>query len=258
MHSVGAFQEKKVRKQAVIALLSHWQTLICSQIQLFDNHVAQKYKCVTAPDSGIQVVDKTPEVKPTNEKANASIEVSKHLPVDSNQLLNNPDAFDAHGSVKMLPVGRVEEQHLMERQRQQQQQRLKHSASTPRFPSTDDSASASKAATNKRVTGHKRQSSTASANTAFQPGHRRGPSTLTQATMTTDTQPKTEDLYHWILRAQKEHKQRHIRTLEPQENPQEVNPMELLLEVFFWTVYEVITHITRQIYNQHSLFRHEN
>ncbi|KAI6182660.1 FSA-C domain-containing protein [Aphelenchoides bicaudatus] len=236
LHAVDDFPDQKVRKQSVIALLSHWQTIICSQVQLFDNHVAQKYKCVNAPDPMLQK-EQTPEAEGSSktalEKAATSIQVDKHLPLDSNQLLNNPDAFDAHNSVKMTPVGRVEEQHLSDRMRQNQQQKLKHSASTPKFPSSDESTSKP---ANKRVSGHKRQSSTASA-TTFQPGHRRGPSTLTQATMTTDTQPK-EDLYHWILRAQKEHKQRHVRTLEPQEAPHEVNPMELILSVFFHSIYE--------------------
>jgi hypothetical protein len=163
------------------------------------------------------------------EKTPATIEVQKQLPVDSNQLLNNPDAFDAHGSVKMSPIGRIEEQYLIERQKQEK--RLPHSNSTPRFPSSEDSK------TSKRVSGHKRQSSAASANINFQPGHRRGPSTLTQTTVTTDAN-KNEDLYHWILRAQKEHKQKHVRTLEPEKATTEVNPMELMLSVFFWTVYE--------------------
>lgn len=231
LQSLDDFHDKKIRKQATISLLSHWQTLICSQIQLFDNQVAQKYKCLNGHDStSIQMRETTPEsnTKTVIDKAATSIEVQKQLPVDSNQLLNNPDAFDAHGSVKMCPIGRIEEQHLIERQK-----RLQHSNSTPRFPSSDDSK------TPKRVNGHKRQSSAASANINFQPGHRRGPSTLTQATVTTDVN-KTEDLYHWILRAQKEHKQKQSRKfVELEKATTEVNPMELMLSVFFWTVYEV-------------------
>lgn len=212
--------------------------MICSKIQLFDNHVAQKYKCDTA---ALQL-ESSPESdganKTTIEKPTTSIQTDKHPVLDSNALLNNPDAFDAHGSIKMTPVSR-EHQFDRQKQTQQQQQRLKHSASTPRFPSAEEPVSASKPVT-KRVLGHKRQSSTASA-TNFQPGHKRGPSTLTQITMTTDTQTKSEnlDLYHWILRAQKEHKQRQIRAPETQEASYEINPMELMLSVFFWPVYEV-------------------
>lgn len=247
MHSIDDFPDKKTRKQSVIALLSHWQTLICSQIQLFDNHVAQKYKCVNVPDSMLQK-ETTPEAdnKLSINKPSSSIQTDKNLPLDSNQLLNNPDAFDAHGSVKMTPVGRIEEQHMIDRMRKNQEQRLKHSASTPKFPSSDESTNKP---VNKRVSGHKRQSSTASAATTFQPGHRRNFSTLTQATVTTDTQPKQEDLYHWILRAQKEHKQRHVRALEPQEAPHEVNPMELVLSVFFWSIYEVCIKVSTNLGN---------
>lgn len=141
-----------------------------------------------------------------------------------------PQFPDAHGSVKLLPAGTSTEHYpLLSRQ-----QRLKHSSSTPRFPSTDETASAISKATVQRITGHKRQSSTASA-TTFQPGHRRGPSQIT-----VDTQPKSEDLYHWILRAQKEHKERNVRgPVTEREVPREVNPMEILLSVFFWRVYEV-------------------
>uniref|UniRef100_A0A915E9A3 Uncharacterized protein n=1 Tax=Ditylenchus dipsaci TaxID=166011 RepID=A0A915E9A3_9BILA len=37
-------RNKERRKMAIIALLSHWQTLICNEVQLADNILAQKYK----------------------------------------------------------------------------------------------------------------------------------------------------------------------------------------------------------------------
>lgn len=43
--SIGAFGDQKTRKEALVALLSHWQTVLCSQIQV-DNGVAGRYRYV--------------------------------------------------------------------------------------------------------------------------------------------------------------------------------------------------------------------
>ncbi|KAK0421995.1 hypothetical protein QR680_007305 [Steinernema hermaphroditum] len=49
LFSSNELHQKSVRKSAMIALLSHWQTIICSQIQLVDRAAAQKYRCVPEP-----------------------------------------------------------------------------------------------------------------------------------------------------------------------------------------------------------------
>ncbi|TKR94737.1 hypothetical protein L596_008989 [Steinernema carpocapsae] len=51
LFSANELHQQSVRKSAMIALLSHWQTIICSQIQLVDHVAAQKYRCV--PESKI-------------------------------------------------------------------------------------------------------------------------------------------------------------------------------------------------------------
>uniref|UniRef100_A0A915E988 Bridge-like lipid transfer protein family member 1 N-terminal domain-containing protein n=1 Tax=Ditylenchus dipsaci TaxID=166011 RepID=A0A915E988_9BILA len=43
-HCSNELRNKERRKMAIIALLSHWQTLICNEVQLADNILAQKYK----------------------------------------------------------------------------------------------------------------------------------------------------------------------------------------------------------------------
>uniref|UniRef100_A0A1I7XZZ8 FSA_C domain-containing protein n=1 Tax=Steinernema glaseri TaxID=37863 RepID=A0A1I7XZZ8_9BILA len=47
--SANELCSQSVRKSAIIALLSHWQTIICSQIQLVDHVAAQKYRAVPEP-----------------------------------------------------------------------------------------------------------------------------------------------------------------------------------------------------------------
>uniref|UniRef100_F1KPJ4 Bridge-like lipid transfer protein family member 1 C-terminal domain-containing protein n=1 Tax=Ascaris suum TaxID=6253 RepID=F1KPJ4_ASCSU len=47
----------EVRKQALIALLSHWQTIICSQIKLVDAEVAHKYVKETIHNGGEIKID---------------------------------------------------------------------------------------------------------------------------------------------------------------------------------------------------------
>lgn len=91
-HSVDELHNKKVRKNTIVALLSHWQTLICSQIQLFDNHVAQRFKCTDLPDLQHVNVDETKESEA--EKANKTVPASSKPPqLDSNRLLSDAEAF---------------------------------------------------------------------------------------------------------------------------------------------------------------------
>ncbi|KAI6225838.1 FSA-C domain-containing protein [Aphelenchoides besseyi] len=233
--AVDDFRDRQTRKLAMIALLSHWQTVITPQIQLCDNHVAQKYRC-QIPVTDEMTITLPPASAVAVERKSKESEITTYPPVaDSNQLLSNAEAFSVHGPIKLLPVGKSESHRPL---LHQQSSRLRHSISTPRFSADEATSAVLSKSTAQRVmgSGHKRQGSAASA-AGFTPGHRRGPSTVTQATMTTDTQPRTEDLY-WILRAQKELRQRGTKV--PVEPPitHEVNPMELLLDVFFWSVYE--------------------
>ncbi|KAI1727267.1 hypothetical protein Ddc_04564 [Ditylenchus destructor] len=77
--------------------------------------------------------------------------------------------------------------------------------------------------------------STSTSATPFRPTHRRGPSNVTQATLNEEPQ----DLYHRILKAHKEYKEQKEHTAAQTEStPLEVNPMELILDVFFWTIFE--------------------
>lgn len=66
--SAHYFESPKTRKIAIQALLSHWQTIICNQIQLADLTVADGYKCM--PDSLLLAVDEVPviEEKPKDDK----------------------------------------------------------------------------------------------------------------------------------------------------------------------------------------------
>ncbi|KAI6241376.1 FSA-C domain-containing protein [Aphelenchoides fujianensis] len=208
------------------------ETVITPQIQLLDNHVAQKYRCQHSTEEVAAAQPLPPSSAVQGErKAGGTQTSAQPPPADSNQLLSNAEAFSVHGPVKLLPLGKADAHHPL----LHQAAHLRHSASTPRF-STDEPAVPLPKATAQRVLGHRRQGSAAST-AGFTPGHRRGPSTATQATMTTDTQPRTEDLY-WILRAQKELRQRGTRAVPEPPIAHEVNPMELQLDVFFWSVYE--------------------
>lgn len=234
--------EKRRRKGAVIALLSHWQTLICSQIQLADHQLAHRYRCVTQKSP--------PASKAATLEANPLEEANALSP-----LLGPKDLF-ADSAGKLAHSTANHSDLLYDTARSSSEERSGSGAlhaslleqgagpgpgrSTPIPPTPQRSA----------VQTHRRQGSNATV-TGFQAGHRRGASTATQATISgqpgTSTataeaqQPKKEDLYHWILRAQKEYKQRREQQQQPKTEPDlglEVNPMELALPVFFWAIYE--------------------
>ena len=105
------FPDVKTRKLAMIALLSHWQTIICNQIQLADHAVADKYKCI--PDAHLPVSDvaaaqnegETATPQEDNEM-NGDVQI---VPKNINELENgmSPDAkVDGVKAAKPLPSAR--------------------------------------------------------------------------------------------------------------------------------------------------------
>ncbi|CAD5207349.1 unnamed protein product [Bursaphelenchus okinawaensis] len=264
-------EDKKTRKAVIITLLSHWQTLICSQIQLVDHLLANKYRCVIEKSPS---ASKMATLESQNEESqgnngnlnviNENLDSTNHNlgEIDQNQLnnanhnmhpstsrensqaTNEDNVFDS--PVKpLLPTSHTTDCLFAKdvekgmKMSQTQSTLLESAAGSlpPMGPSTSGTQKIAPS-TPQRVSGHRRQGSNATV-TGFQPGHRRGPSSATQATVINEPQPKKEDLYHWILRAQKEYKQR--RDLTPKKDPEvthEVNPMELMLSVFFWKLYE--------------------
>ena len=124
----------------MISLLSHWQTVICNQINLADHAVAEKYKSVI-DSTEMEEVTQTEEEKPKDENQ----QNQPLLPIN----VDSPD--------KQVSSSRRTSDNL-----------------TPR-------------------------------NKPFQPGHRRGAST---ATSVGGSESQPMDLYHWILKAHKEYKER--------------------------------------------------
>uniref|UniRef100_A0A1I7S228 FSA_C domain-containing protein n=1 Tax=Bursaphelenchus xylophilus TaxID=6326 RepID=A0A1I7S228_BURXY len=209
--------EKKTRKMVIVTLLSHWQTVICSQIQLFDHQLAHKYRCV---------IEKSPSA-------------SKMATLESQTEAEKLDEVPESPTRPLLQRSHTADVPLRDELKSSNTQSTFVESATGSLPPNVAGPSGIKTmpTTPQRTSGHRRQGSNATV-TGFQPGHRRGPSSATQATLQ-EPQPKKEDLYHWILRAQKEYKQR--RELTPKVEPDlthEVNPMELLLSVFFWRIYE--------------------
>ncbi|KAE9555244.1 hypothetical protein FO519_001495 [Halicephalobus sp. NKZ332] len=165
------FPDSKTRKTAMISLLSHWQTVICNQINLADHAVAEKYKCAVELTE-VEEVTPTEEEKPKDE----NLQTQPLLSITN----DSPD--------KQINSSRRASDNL-----------------TPR-------------------------------NKPFQPGHRRGASA---ATSIGGSENQPMDLYHWILKAHKEYKERKDTTTSSasQKNVEDVNAMELTLSVFFWSFY---------------------
>jgi hypothetical protein len=178
----------------MMALLSHWQTIICNQIQLADHTVADKYKCM--PDTHLPLVDNTTSPDANDER-------SKDEKEKTNEMDN---LLPVHGDAKDIEKGII---------------------SPPEAVKTDNTPKS------------KPPLSRGSTSNQFQPGHRRGASTATNMSVGANENQKM-DLYHWVLNAHKEYKEKREATSTHAKNKvvEDVNAMELLLSVFFWSVFE--------------------
>uniref|UniRef100_A0AC35TQR5 FSA_C domain-containing protein n=1 Tax=Rhabditophanes sp. KR3021 TaxID=114890 RepID=A0AC35TQR5_9BILA len=81
------FLMKENRKNAMIALLSHWQTIVCSRVTLADNHTANKYKKVPDADPNLELQklnhESNKKVKPEieSEAKSTSVAIDIDTPV---------------------------------------------------------------------------------------------------------------------------------------------------------------------------------
>ncbi|KAI1727949.1 hypothetical protein DdX_00092 [Ditylenchus destructor] len=201
---------KEKRKKAIIALLSHWQTVICTEVLPADNIIAAKFKYNTTRSTS-QLYSTAEHNTAKNSKF--SEEPTQFKNVENTYKALKPDKNITNESKSTLDNKYVSDDLMALPSKIAPQNGRERSCTPPPESNVSTSTSA----------------------TPFRPTHRRGPSNVTQATLNEEPQ----DLYHRILKAHKEYKEQKEHTAAQNEpTPAEVNPMELILDVFFWTIFE--------------------
>jgi hypothetical protein len=163
LHSINncsnELKKKERRKMAIVALLSHWQTLICNEVQLADNILAQKYKYNAGRSAS--AMHQTPEnnnnIQWTSSSTKLELKETKDQRTSENKDKKKEGVAKPQQKVEPEGVARA----VQERQRSE-------TPPTPLVGATIQVANTTPTA--------------APAAVPFHPGHRRGPSTATQMT----------------------------------------------------------------------------
>uniref|UniRef100_A0A0N5B9N6 FSA_C domain-containing protein n=1 Tax=Strongyloides papillosus TaxID=174720 RepID=A0A0N5B9N6_STREA len=188
------FLIKENRKNAIIALLSHWQTVICSHVTLVDNHVAHKFKKVPEEDvlTEIKKLDKN-DLKNGHHDSELS---SGRVIIDMDTPITSPSKNTVNKNNELLSEKNIPV--------------FEHSISRIQRGSIENNQSTKR------------------------PSHSRNGSALN----TKEVNKEEMDLYHYVKTAANELKHKNKKRLsETISIDSIVNGMELLLDVFFWSVY---------------------
>ncbi|CEF63634.1 Fragile site-associated protein, C-terminal domain-containing protein [Strongyloides ratti] len=186
------FLIKENRKNAIIALLSHWQTIICSHVTLVDNHIAHKFKKI----SGEEEISELKNLSKNDVKNHDSELSSGHVILDIDTPATSPSKNVSNKNTEFLTGKNV--LHSESSYNRMQRESLENNQSIKR------------------------------------PGHSRNGSALN----TKEINKGEMDLYHYVKTAANELKHKNKKRLsETISIDSIVNGMELLLDIFFWSVY---------------------
>uniref|UniRef100_A0A7E4VU99 FSA_C domain-containing protein n=1 Tax=Panagrellus redivivus TaxID=6233 RepID=A0A7E4VU99_PANRE len=207
MTCASHFDNQETRKLAMKALLSHWQTVLCPQIILPDKAVAAKYRCLLTTN------DNNPHT------ASATTTTTPPVATSPTGALVSPEPIPTATPATPLPKN-GDAVHVQ----------------TPAIVTPG----ATLAVEGANISNKKPPLVRVATSSGFQPGHRRGASTATRDLSTGGNENQPLDLYHWILKAHKEYKERKdpITGANDGGPVDNINAMEVMLSVFFWSFYE--------------------